>query len=73
MSHAKRMLIEAQRHTTEAICFECGFSNRSNFFRHFRRIVGCTPIQYKQQYKVISQHLDNSTIDACKENDRTLT
>src|SRR3546814_884843 len=35
ISHAKRMLIEDQRYTTEAICFECGFSNRSNFFRHF--------------------------------------
>jgi len=50
ISHAKRMLIEDHSYTTEAICFECGFSNRSNFFRHFRHIVGCTPVQYKRQY-----------------------
>jgi len=50
ISHAKRMLIEDQHYTTEAICFECGFSNRSNFFRHFRNIVGCTPVEYKRQY-----------------------
>lgn len=50
ISHAKRMLIENRRNTTEAICFECGFSNRSNFFRHFKRFVGCTPIAYKRRY-----------------------
>lgn len=50
ISHAKRMLIEDRHYTTEAICFECGFSNRSNFFRHFKRIVGFTPIEYKRQY-----------------------
>lgn len=50
ISHAKRMLIESRQHTTEAICFECGFSNRSNFFRHFKRFVGCTPLAYKRRY-----------------------
>lgn len=50
ISHAKRMLIEESDYTTEAICFACGFNNRSNFFRHFKHIVGCTPIEYKHRY-----------------------
>jgi len=65
INHAKRMLIEDQHYTTEAVCFECGFSNRSNFFRHFKHIVGCTPIQYKQQYKLIGQHQENHSPDFC--------
>src|SRR5690606_1334544 len=50
ISHAKRMLIEDSISTTEAICFECGFNNRSNFFRHFKRITGCTPVEYRSKY-----------------------
>lgn len=52
ISHAKRMLIEESDYTTEAICFECGFNNRSNFFRHFKHIVGCTPVEYKHRYSM---------------------
>ncbi len=50
INHAKRMLIEESDYTTEAICFECGFNNRSNFFRHFKQIVGCTPVAYRNRY-----------------------
>lgn len=50
ISHAKRLLIEDRDITTESICFECGFNNRSNFFRHFKAITGITPIEYRQQY-----------------------
>jgi AraC-like DNA-binding protein len=50
ISHARRLLIEEQQLTTEAICFECGFNNRSNFFRHFKNVTGFSPIAYKQQY-----------------------
>lgn len=49
ISHAQRMLIENDQITTEAICFECGFNNRSNFFRHFKRITGLTPVEYKRK------------------------
>jgi len=50
ISHAKRLLIEDQEATTEAICFECGFNNRSNFFGHFKRITGLTPVEYRKKY-----------------------
>ena len=50
INHAKRLLIEDGQNTTEAICFSCGFNNRSNFFKQFKSIVGCTPVEYKKQY-----------------------
>ncbi|MCE6990499.1 AraC family transcriptional regulator [Dyadobacter sp. CY323] len=49
ISHAQRMLIEDSSITAEAICFECGFNNRSNFFGHFKRITGLTPLEYKRK------------------------
>ncbi|WP_428667009.1 AraC family transcriptional regulator [Runella sp.] len=49
ISHAQRMLVEDSSITTEAVCFECGFNNRSNFFGHFKRITGLTPVEYKRK------------------------
>ena len=43
ISHARRLLIEEEQLTTEGICFECGFNNRSNFFRHFKSLA---PFKY---------------------------
>src|SRR3546814_82302 len=39
ISHACRLLIE-DKLTTDVICFECGFHNISNFFRHFKKMTG---------------------------------
>ncbi|GAB3986218.1 AraC family transcriptional regulator [Spirosoma daeguense] len=49
ISHAQRLLVEESDITTEAVCFECGFNNRSNFFSHFKRITGLTPLEYKRK------------------------
>lgn len=49
ISHACRMLIEDILHT-EMICFECGFNNVSNFYRHFKKVTGVTPLEYKKKY-----------------------
>lgn len=32
----------------ERIVSECGFSNRTAFFKKFSQIVGCTPLQYRK-------------------------
>jgi AraC-like DNA-binding protein len=50
ISHAKRLLMENSELTTEAVGYECGFNNRSNFFRHFKAITGHTPSEYKREY-----------------------
>ena len=36
------------------ICYDCGFNNKSNFIRIFRKKKGMTPIEYR---KFISQML----------------
>jgi AraC-like DNA-binding protein len=53
ISHARRLLIEKEQLTTEAICFECGFNNRSNFFRHFKNVTGHSPNSYKQRFLML--------------------
>ncbi len=49
ISHACRMLIEDNL-TVESVFVECGFNNASNFYRHFKKIIGITPVEYKKQY-----------------------
>ncbi len=49
VSHACRALIE-DKLPTEVICFECGFNNVSNFYRHFKKVTGMTPLDYKRTY-----------------------
>ncbi len=49
ISHACRALIE-DKLPTEVICFDCGFNNVSNFYRHFRKVTGMTPLDYKRKF-----------------------
>lgn len=49
ISHACRLLVE-DKQPIGMVCFECGFNNVSNFYRHFRKITGRTPLDYKRRY-----------------------
>lgn len=49
VSHACRLLVEDNM-TVESICMECGFNNASNFYRHFKKTIGSTPVEYKRKY-----------------------
>lgn len=49
ISHACRMLVE-DRFPIGIICFECGFNNLSNFYRHFKAVTGLKPFEYKRKY-----------------------
>ena len=49
ISHVCRALVE-DKLPTEVICFESGFHNVSNFYRHFKRVTGLTPHEYKMRY-----------------------
>lgn len=49
ISHACRLLTEDIQ-PTEVICFECGFNNVSNFYRHFKKVTEITPLEYKKKY-----------------------
>jgi AraC-like DNA-binding protein len=57
ISQACRLLIE-DKLLTEVICFECGFNNVSNFYRHFKKITGLTPLGYKRKY--LYSHLEKA-------------
>ena len=37
----------------QTIAYECGFSTQTNFNRHFKRLMGCTPTEYR------IKHLNN--------------
>ena len=50
ISHACRMMME-DRFSIAIICYECGFNNVSNFYRHFKRFTGFTPFEYKRKFK----------------------
>lgn len=49
ISQACRALIE-NRYTIAAISHDCGFNNLSNFYRHFKKITGNTPLEYQYKY-----------------------
>lgn len=49
VSQACKLLVE-DKFPTNIICFECGFNNISNFYRHFKKITGITPFEYKKKY-----------------------
>jgi len=49
ISHVCRALIE-NKFSTEVICFDSGFNNISNFYRHFKKVTGLTPFEYKSKY-----------------------
>ncbi|WP_460219766.1 helix-turn-helix domain-containing protein [Psychroserpens sp. MEBiC05023] len=47
---AKSMLKNNTNLTLEAIGYECGFNSKSTFFTTFKKLVGMTPSQFKNQY-----------------------
>lgn len=49
ISHVCLFLVE-DKIPIELICFECGFNNVSNFYRHFKKVIGMTPLDYKRKY-----------------------
>ena len=53
LAHARRLL-ERTETTSSVICYEVGFSNLSNFNRHFLRDTGTTPREYRRRGSIAS-------------------
>lgn len=49
VNFACQMIVE-DKYSIAAICFECGFNNVANFYRHFKKLMGMTPVEYKKKY-----------------------
>ena len=56
ISHVCRALVE-NKLPTEVICFESGFNNISNFYRHFKKVTNLTPFEYKSKYLSNESHV----------------
>ncbi|MDR2057953.1 MAG: helix-turn-helix transcriptional regulator [Dysgonamonadaceae bacterium] len=48
MKYATRLLL-ATNHTVQEIMFQCGYNNKSAFYRKFQKIYNLTPKEYKKQ------------------------
>jgi AraC-like DNA-binding protein len=49
IGHACRLLMENNKSISE-ISYESGFDNLSNFYRHFKRIMGIIPKEYRNRF-----------------------
>jgi len=50
LGHATRMLVDTT-HSIAEISLTCGFNNLSNFNRIFKKKKGCTPREFRENYK----------------------
>ncbi len=53
IGHACRLLMEND-HSISEISYKSGFDNLSNFYRHFRKITGIIPKEYRSRFLKIS-------------------
>lgn len=49
ISHACRLLMEGEDNVSQ-IGYACGFENLSNFYRHFKKITGVNPKEYRDKF-----------------------
>lgn len=49
LGYAARMLVDTAKSISE-IGFDCGFNNRSNFNRIFKKKKGCSPSEFRESY-----------------------
>ena len=49
IEEAKRLLVENNQFTLEAIGFEAGFTSKSNFYATFKKVVDMTPSEFQKK------------------------
>jgi len=50
ISHACKLLSNAENMSVAQICYDSGFNTLSNFNKQFRTFVGVTPKEYRQKF-----------------------
>ena len=55
---ARKLLesLEAEHLTTTEIGYQAGFNNKTSFYKHFKRVTGESPMQYRNRRKVAELH-----------------
>jgi AraC-like DNA-binding protein len=53
--HAAKLLAETHKSIAE-VCYDSGFNNFSNFNRHFKAIIGRTPLAHRKYYQEVRLH-----------------
>ena len=48
INQAAKLLRETSMEV-KAVTYACGFSTQTNFNRHFKRLMGCTPTEYRSK------------------------
>ena len=44
-----KLLLSTSNITADRVAYECGFSDYAHFYRTFKREIGCTPKEYRQE------------------------
>ncbi len=50
VAYAKKILVETDE-SVEAIGAQIGYADRKQFYKEFKEKVGCTPKQYRENYR----------------------
>jgi AraC-like DNA-binding protein len=50
LGHASRMLVDTHHNISE-ICYDCGFNTLTNFNRLFKKRKGCSPTEFRNNYR----------------------
>ena len=50
LGFATRMLVDSTR-TIAEVCYDCGFNNSVQFHRMFKRKKGCSPKEFRENYR----------------------
>lgn len=50
LGHAARSLVDTT-HSIAEVCYDCGFNNLSNFNRIFKKRKGCSPTEFRENYR----------------------
>ena len=61
LNHAKKLLLSTDDPIAE-IAEACGFSNLSCFFRQFKKVQGCTPLQYRKNARFNTEVTPNTRV-----------
>ena len=55
IANACRLMLQNDFNTSES-CYNCGYNNLSNFHKHFKSVMGMTPLEYRSK---VLNHIDN--------------